>query len=117
MNPFEHPDKDGWPLQRLLHTTEQMLGHAERLEWDQVDQLQIQRSADLQAGLTTPANTDTETVRETLANLLSLNDRLVNRVMRARSEVLENSRKLKQSRSAAGNYQTQQANQPGFSRY
>jgi hypothetical protein len=102
----EDGSKSREPLQRLLHTTEQMLGHAERLEWDEMEQLQVQRNIDLKAGLGNPSTApDTESVRDTLASLLSLNDSLVKKVAQARSEVLQNSRKLQQSRSGARNYQ------------
>lgn len=103
----EDHSESGEPLQRLLQTTEQMLGHAQRLEWDEMEQLQVQRNIDLKAGLGNPSSTapDTESVRDTLASLLSLNDSLVKKVALARGEALQNSRKLQQSRSGARNYQ------------
>lgn len=97
-------------LQALLETTVEMLGHADRSEWEALDALQARRSSELQLGLLPPASDEeTETVRNALANLLTMNDELVQRVQTARADVLQESRKMQASRSAVGNYQSIQA--------
>lgn len=83
-------------LQQLLQTTVEMMGHADRSEWEALDALQARRSSELQLGLVPPASEDeTESVRNALANLLTMNDELVQRVQSARAGVLEESCNLR----------------------
>jgi hypothetical protein len=92
-------------LRQLMHYTERMLAAAQAGNWDLIDELEKQRSAQLKTCLSgTPGNANGNEMAADLSALIVLNDRLVASVAQERSTVLEHSQSLRKARSASSNY-------------
>lgn len=71
-------------LARVLKVTEQMLEQANAGNWDQVEDLEAQRSLELQECFALQDDSPSELVAEALATLIYLNEQLVQIVRYAR---------------------------------
>lgn len=92
-------------LVRLIRCTERMLDCADAADWDSLELLEKERNVSLQSCFSETASDDQSAgVTEAIAALLSLNDRLVQRVAEARSAVMDELAGLQHGRSSQACY-------------
>jgi hypothetical protein len=95
-------------LRQLMNYTERMLAAAEAGDWDLIDELEKERSAQLKTCFSgTPGVDSGAEMAADISALIVLNDRLVASVARERSNVLKHSKSLRSARSASSNYEFQ----------
>lgn len=92
-------------LARALKLTEQMLAHADRDEWEQVAEVELERREDLTASFSRAVPPgDAELVAEAMAALLHLNEELMSKLKIARTAALAQGRELAGKREAVNSY-------------
>ena len=92
-------------LAHVLSLTKQMLGHADKGEWEQVTEIELERREDLLACFsgTMPAQ-DAELVAQAMATLLHLNEELMAKLKVARAAVMAQGQEISRSRNAVNSY-------------
>jgi len=97
-------------LAYVLGLTTDMLGHADRGEWDKVATMESERREDLIACFAhARPDGDSELVAQALATLLHLNEELMAKLRVARGEVMAQGEALSRNRSAHESYQSVEA--------
>lgn len=92
-------------LVRLIRCTERMLDCADAADWDSLEMLERERNDSLQSCFDGTVSADQSAgVSEAIAALLSLNDRLVQRVAQARSAVMDELAGIQRGRSSQACY-------------
>lgn len=93
-------------LAHVLTLTKKMLSHADKGEWEQVTELELERRDDLSACFSDAmAAADSVLIAEAIAALLHLNEELMAKLKTARDVVMEQGIEYSRNRSAVGNYQ------------
>ena len=92
-------------LAHVLSLTKQMLAHADKGEWEQVTDTELERRDDLIACFSgTMLTQDTELVAEAMATLLHLNEELMAKLKVARAAVMSQGQEINNSRNAINSY-------------
>lgn len=112
LKPRPLPDRDhhGVRLARALELTEKMLGHAQRDEWEQVILVEQERRDHLNAFFALPIpRGEEDLVAEAMAALLHLNEELMSKLRKARSQAMSQGRELSGRRQAVNSYRAVEA--------
>lgn len=91
-------------LARVLKVTEHMLEQANAGNWDMVEELEAQRSVELQECFAMQDETPSEMIAEALATLLYLNEQLVQIVRYAKERTAAERFEQRRALSAASAY-------------
>ena len=92
-------------LAHVLGLTKQMLAHADKGEWDQVTEIELERRDDLVACFSgSVPGSDKELVAEAVATLLHLNEELMAKLKVARDAVMAQGQEMARNRNAAQSY-------------
>lgn len=91
-------------LARVLQVTEQMLEQANAGNWDEVEELEVQRSLEIEECFQMQSEEPSELVAEALATLIYLNEQLVQIVRYAREQAATERYQHRRALSVASAY-------------
>ena len=93
-------------LAHVLTLTKEMLAHADKGEWENVTELELERRDDLSTCFAESTSiADSVLIAEAIAALLHLNEELMAKLKTARDVVMEQGIEYSRNLSAVGNYQ------------
>lgn len=102
--------KERFQLAKLLRITEEMLLHAQKGDWETVEEMEFSRKSEIDSCFTDCNMEGSPLVAEALATLIFLNKQISKLVVQARKDMLESRRSFLCGKGAVQDYQNNMNN-------